>query len=71
MHIMERDPHSDADLRNIYLLKNIAVVGMSKNEEKPGHFVPTYLIEHWYNVIPVNPKVTEVRIRVLQTSEKK
>ena len=33
---------------------------MSKNEEKPGHFVPKYLIEHGYNVIPVNPKVTEV-----------
>jgi uncharacterized protein len=60
MHSMERDPHSDADLRKIYLLKNIAVVGTSKNEEKPGHFVPKYLIEHGYDVIPVNPKVTEV-----------
>jgi predicted CoA-binding protein len=60
MHGMERDPHSDADLRKIYLLNNIAVVGMSNNEEKPGHFVPKYLIEHGYNVIPVNPKVTEV-----------
>ena len=60
MHSMERDPHSDTDLKKIYLLKNIAVVGMSKNEEKPGHFVPKYLIEHGYTVIPVNPKVTEV-----------
>ncbi|MGC2573528.1 MAG: CoA-binding protein [Candidatus Nitrosopolaris sp.] len=60
---MERDPHSDADLKKIYLLKNIAVVGMSKNEEKQGHFVPKYLfvwLEQGYNVIPVNPKVTEV-----------
>jgi len=57
---MERDPHSDGDLRKIYLLKNIAVVGMSKSEEKPAHFIPKYLIEHGYNVIPVNPTVTEV-----------
>ena len=57
---MERDSHSDADLRKIYLLKNIAVMGMSKNEEKPAYFVPKYLIEHGYNVIPVNPTVTEV-----------
>jgi len=47
-------------LRKIYLLKNIAVMGMSKSEEKPAHFIPKYLIEHGYNVIPVNPTVTEV-----------
>ena len=41
-------------------MKNIAVVGMSKNEEKPSHFVPKYLVEHGYNVIPINPTVTEV-----------
>jgi len=41
-------------------LKNIAVVGMSKNEEKPSHFVPKYLVERGYNVIPINPTVTEV-----------
>jgi uncharacterized protein len=41
-------------------LKNIAVVRVSKNEEKPSHKVSKYLIEHGYNVIPVNPTVTEV-----------
>ena len=55
-----KDLHSDSELRKIYDLKNIAVVGMSKNEEKPAHFVPKYLIEHEYNVIPVNPTITEV-----------
>ena len=55
-----KDLHSDSELRKIYELKNIAVVGMSKNEEKPAHFVPKYLIEHGYNVIPVNPTITEV-----------
>ncbi len=57
---MKVDLHSDSELRRIYDLKNIAVVGMSKNEEKPAHFVPKYLIEHGYNVIPVNPTITEV-----------
>ena len=31
---MKVDLHSDSELRKIYDLKNIAVVGMSKNEEK-------------------------------------
>jgi uncharacterized protein len=59
----KQDSHSDSELREIYQLKNIAVVGMSKNEEKAGHFVPKYLIEHGYNVIPVNPTITEVLSR--------
>ena len=57
---MDSDSHSDSQLKEIYQLKNIAVVGVSKNEEKPSHQIPKYLIEHGYNVIPVNPTVTEV-----------
>jgi uncharacterized protein len=56
----KQDSHSDLQLKEIYLLKNIAVVGMSKNEQKAGNFVPRYLIEHGYNVIPVNPTISEV-----------
>jgi predicted CoA-binding protein len=33
---------------------------MSKNEGKPAHFVPKYLIGHGYNVIPVNPTASEI-----------
>jgi predicted CoA-binding protein len=33
----------------------IAVVGCSTNPEKPAHFVPKYLLEQGYNIIPVNP----------------
>ncbi|MGB8165064.1 MAG: CoA-binding protein, partial [Nitrososphaeraceae archaeon] len=51
----ETDRHSDEQIKAIYDLKNIAIVGMSKNSEKPSHFVPRYLIEHGYTVIPVNP----------------
>jgi predicted CoA-binding protein len=57
---MRVDLHSDSELRKIYDLKNIAVVGMSKNEEKPAHFVPKYLIDHGYNVIPVNPTISQI-----------
>ena len=55
---MNSDSHSDSEIKRFYQLKNIAVVGMSKSEEKPAHFVPKYLIEHGYNVIPVNPAIT-------------
>jgi predicted CoA-binding protein len=56
----DKDAHTDSEIRKFYELKNIAVVGMSKNEEKPAHFVPKYLMEHGYNIIPVNPTAPEV-----------
>ena len=56
----KQDSHTDSQLKKMYELKNIAVVGMSKNEEKAGHYVPKYLIQHGYNVIPVNPTASEV-----------
>ena len=54
------DSHSDAEIRKFYSLKNIAVVGMSKNEGKPAYYVPKYLIGLGYNIIPVNPTATEI-----------
>jgi predicted CoA-binding protein len=57
---MEKDSRSDDEIRKIYKLRNIAVVGMSKNEEKAAHYVPKYLIDHGYNVIPVNPTAIEI-----------
>jgi predicted CoA-binding protein len=57
---MEQDSHTDEQLRKIYSLKNIAVVGMSKNPDKAAHYVPKYLHEQGYNVIPVNPTATEI-----------
>ena len=41
-----------AILRNY---KTIAVVGLSSNPEKPSHFVPRYLKDQGYTIIPVNP----------------
>ncbi len=57
---MEKDSHSDDEIKKFYRFKNIAVVGMSKNEEKAAHYVPRYLIDHGYNIIPVNPNATEI-----------
>jgi uncharacterized protein len=57
---MDTDNYNDNEIKNFYKFKNIAVVGMSKNEEKPSHYVPRYLIEHGYNIIPVNPTTNEI-----------
>jgi predicted CoA-binding protein len=57
---MDTDKHSASEIQRVLQMKNIAVVGMSKNEGKPAHFVPKYLIDHGYNVIPVNPTVNEI-----------
>ena len=57
---MNTDSHLPSDIHKILELKNIAVVGMSNTEGKPANFVPQYLIENGYNVIPVNPTTTEV-----------
>src|SRR5919202_3551680 len=57
---MDSDSHSDSQIKEVYQFKNIAVVGVSKNQEKPSHQVPKYLIEHGYNVIPVHPTLSEV-----------
>ncbi|MGZ5499844.1 MAG: CoA-binding protein, partial [Nitrososphaeraceae archaeon] len=57
---MDIDNHTDEEIKKFYNLKNIAVVGMSKNEEKPSHYVPKYLVQNGYNVIPVNPTTEEI-----------
>jgi predicted CoA-binding protein len=57
---MDIDNHTDEEIKKFYNFKNIAVVGISKNEEKPSHFVPKYLVQNGYNVIPVNPTTDEI-----------
>lgn len=57
---MNRDSHSDDEIRKIYSLKNIAVVGMSKTEGKAANYVPKYLIDQGYNVVPVNPTASQI-----------
>ena len=35
--------------------KSIAVVGLSRRHTRAGYYVPAYLYEHSYRIIPVNP----------------
>ena len=55
-----RDKHTDKEIRSFYDFKNIAIVGMSTDERKPAHFVPKYLIERGFDVVPVNPTASEI-----------
>jgi len=57
---MERDSHTDEQIRKFYSLKNIAVIGISKHPEKAAHYVPKYLAEKGYNIIPVNPTTDKI-----------
>jgi uncharacterized protein len=40
--------------------RDVAMVGVSANPDKPSNIVFKYLIENGYNVIPVNPTIDEV-----------
>jgi predicted CoA-binding protein len=60
MNANDVDENTDDVLKRIYGFKNIAVVGMSPNEGKPSNYVPKYLIEKGYNIIPVNPVYGEI-----------
>lgn len=57
---MEVDSHTDDEIRQILSLKNVAVVGMSKNADKAAHYVPKYLLTQGYNIVPVNPTADEI-----------
>lgn len=51
---------NDDELREILDLGTVAVVGCSTSPEKEAHKIPAYLIEHGYDVIPVNPFADEI-----------
>lgn len=51
---------SDAELREILGLVRIAVVGCSRHAAKDAHAIPKYLLEHGYDVVPVNPNADEI-----------
>ncbi|MBT8099373.1 MAG: CoA-binding protein [Gammaproteobacteria bacterium] len=40
--------------------KRVAIVGLSTDWSRPSNFVAKYLLEHGFEVIPVNPKYDEI-----------
>ena len=57
---MKRDSHTDDEIRDILSLKNVVVIGMSKDDHKAAHYVPKYLSENGFNIIPVNPTTDNI-----------
>lgn len=58
--IEEKDGLDDRQIKRILAFKNVAVVGASRDPSKPSHFVPKYLLDYGYNIIPVNPLASEL-----------
>src|SRR4051794_30381663 len=46
--------------RMLNTARTIAIVGLSNNQLRASYFVGYYLKRHGYNVIPVNPRETEI-----------
>lgn len=40
--------------------KSIAVIGLSADPGKPSHYVPAYMQQQGYRILPVNPTVDSV-----------
>ena len=40
--------------------RTIAVVGMSEKWHRPSHFAAKYMLQHGYEVIPINPTCREI-----------
>lgn len=49
---------TEAEILTTY--RTVAIVGLSSDPLKPSCKVAVYLADHGYNVIPVNPKATEI-----------
>jgi predicted CoA-binding protein len=57
---IKTDNFSDQEIKDIYKLKDIAVVGMSPTDGKPSNYVPKFLMDKGYNIIPVNPNYSNM-----------
>jgi len=47
-------------MRILERYRRIAMVGLSSNPFRPSHFAAVYLLSEGYDVVPVNPRETEV-----------
>ncbi|MFA7301669.1 MAG: CoA-binding protein [Candidatus Shapirobacteria bacterium] len=41
-------------------MKTVVIVGLSNNPQRPSYQVGLYLKNHGFNIIPVNPTITDV-----------
>ena len=57
---MERDSYTDEEIKQVFSLKRVAVIGMSTHSGKAAHFVPKYLSEQGFDITPINPNTTEI-----------
>ena len=57
---MIKDSHTDEEIKDIFTLKKIAVIGMSRHSIKAAHFVPKYLSEQGFDITPINPTTDEI-----------
>jgi predicted CoA-binding protein len=49
--------HDDTTIKEIFkTCKNIAIVGLSPDEEKPSNMVAKYLQSHGFKIFPIYPK---------------
>ncbi len=48
------------EVKKVYNLKTIAVVGLSKDPTKDSHDVAAYLKQQSYKIIPINPTAEEI-----------
>lgn len=46
----------------------VAMVGLSSNPYRPSHFAAIYMLDHGYNVIPVNPREKQILGRACYAS---
>jgi len=60
MYYMIKDSHTDEEIKDIFTLKKIAVIGMSRHPIKAAHFVPKYLSEQGFDITPINPTTNEI-----------
>ena len=60
MYCMIKDSHTDQEIKDIFTLKKIAVIGMSRHSIKAAHFVPKYLSEQGFDITPINPTANEI-----------
>ena len=58
------NPKFDSDIKTLRRIlveyKRVAMVGLSDDWSRPSNFAAKYLLDHGFDVIPVNPKYDEI-----------